>query len=130
GEGGSGGALALGVADRILMLENACYSVITPEGCASILWRHDRNEAPQEYAAIAAEALKITAKDLKELNVIEEVVSEPLGGAHRNHAEAAANLQAALLRHLEDLAKLGQEELLEQRYQKFRKLGPVVEANA
>jgi acetyl-CoA carboxylase carboxyl transferase subunit alpha len=130
GEGGSGGALALGVSDRILMLENACYSVITPEGCASILWRQDRNEAPQEYAAMAAEALKITAKDLKELTVIEEVVPEPLGGAHRNHKEAAANLQAALLRNIEELSQLSQAELLERRYQKFRKLGPIAEANA
>jgi acetyl-CoA carboxylase carboxyl transferase subunit alpha len=125
GEGGSGGALALGVTDRILMMENACYSVITPEGCASILWRHDRNEAPQEHAKEAAQSLKLTAYDLKELGVVDEVVQEPLGGAHRNHKEAAENLQSALIRQLEDLGRKSVEELLENRYQKYRNLGPV-----
>lgn len=125
GEGGSGGALALGVSDRILMLENACYSVITPEGCASILWHQDRTEAPQEYAALAAQALRLTAQDLKELGVIDEVIAEPVGGAHRNHKEAAELLQAALIKHFDDLGRLSVDDLIENRYQKYRKLGPV-----
>jgi len=124
GEGGSGGALALGVSDRILMLENACYSVITPEGCASILWRHDRNEAPLEQAAVAAEALKLTAHDLKKLNVIDEIVDEPSGGAHRNHKEAAELLRSSLVSQLEELGKLSVQELLDARYKKFRSIGP------
>jgi acetyl-CoA carboxylase carboxyl transferase subunit alpha len=119
GEGGSGGALALGVADRILMLENACYSVITPEGCASILWRG------AEYAGAAAEALKVTARDLLELGVIEEVVAEPSGGAHRNHAEAAEILKAALVKNLEEIADLNIKDLLDKRYAKYRGLGAV-----
>jgi len=127
GEGGSGGALALGVTDRILMLENACYSVITPEGCASILWHHDRNEAPLEQAAHAAEMLQITAPELKRHGVIDEVVPEPLGGAHRNYKEAADLLKGVLLQHLEKLSKLSVKDLVEARYQKFRKLGPFTE---
>ncbi len=124
GEGGSGGALALGVCDRILMLENACYSVITPEGCASILWHHDRDEAPLEQAARAADILQLTAQDLKRLAVIDEIVPEPAGGAHSNHKEAAEILQTSLLRHLDELGKLNVGELLERRYKKFRALGP------
>jgi acetyl-CoA carboxylase carboxyl transferase subunit alpha len=124
GEGGSGGALALGVGDRVLMLENACYSVITPEGCASILWHHERNEPPLAQAAIAAEALQVTATDLKRLGVIDEVIQEPLGGAHTNHKEAAEILKVALIRNLEVLAKLSVKDLLEARYQKFRAMGP------
>lgn len=127
GEGGSGGALALGVTDKILMLENACYSVITPEGCASILWHHDRNEPPQNQAAHAAEMLQITAEKLKALGVIDEVVPEPVGGAHRNFKEAADLLAAALLQNLSQLAKLKVSDLLEGRYQKFRKMGPFTE---
>jgi acetyl-CoA carboxylase carboxyl transferase subunit alpha len=123
GEGGSGGALALGVADRIFMLENACYSVITPEGCASILWHHERNEAPQEQASVAAEMLQLTAKDLKRLNIIDEIVPEPAGGAHNNHKEAAELLQAVLQRTLSTLGKLNVKELVEQRYNKFRSIG-------
>lgn len=124
GEGGSGGALALGVGDRVLMLENACYSVITPEGCASILWHHERNEPPLAQAAIAAEALQVTARDLKRLGVIDEVVPEPLGGAHTNHKEAAEILKVAIIRNLEELAKMNVKDLLEARYQKFRAMGP------
>jgi len=127
GEGGSGGALALGVTDKILMLENACYSVITPEGCASILWHHDRNEPPQNQAAHAAEMLQITAEKLKVLGVIDEIVAEPVGGAHRNFKEAADLLAAALLQNLGQLAKLKVSDLLEGRYQKFRKMGPFTE---
>jgi acetyl-CoA carboxylase carboxyl transferase subunit alpha len=127
GEGGSGGALALGVTDRILMLENACYSVITPEGCASILWHHDRNEPPQNQAALAAEMLQITAEKLKALGVIDEVVPEPVGGAHRNFKEAAEILSACLIQHLNQLSKMKVQDLLEGRYQKFRKMGPFTE---
>lgn len=127
GEGGSGGALALGVGDRLLMLENACYSVITPEGCASILWPTD---PVAQKAPVAAEILKITATPLKELGVVDEIVPEPAGGAHSNHREAAENLKEALLRHLKDLAKKKSsvDELLQERYNKFRKLGAFVTA--
>jgi len=125
GEGGSGGALALGVTDRILMLENACYSVITPEGCASILF-HNESGSMQEYVALAAEMLQLTASDLLRLKVVDEVVPEPPGGAHRNHKEAAESLRTALVKHLNELGSLKVKELLEKRYQKFRALGPVV----
>ncbi|RMD85081.1 MAG: acetyl-CoA carboxylase carboxyltransferase subunit alpha [Candidatus Dadabacteria bacterium] len=127
GEGGSGGALALGVADRVLMLENACYSVITPEGCASILWHKGDDEPPQKQAAYAAEMLKGTAQDLKAFGVIDEVVPEPLGGAHRNYKEAAERLQAVLLRHLDELIPKPVDELIKERYDKFRKMGPFTE---
>jgi acetyl-CoA carboxylase carboxyl transferase subunit alpha len=121
GEGGSGGALGIGVADRILMLENAYYSVISPEGCAAILWRH-RSHAPE-----AAEALKLTARDLKELNLIDQVIEEPLGGAHLDHEKAAVNFKAAVLHQLDELAKKSKKLLLEERYQKFRAMGQVLE---
>ncbi|RIL04496.1 MAG: acetyl-CoA carboxylase carboxyl transferase subunit alpha [Proteobacteria bacterium] len=127
GEGGSGGALALGVADRILMLENSCYSVITPEGCASILWHHDRDEPPQSQAALAAEMLQLTARDLERLHVIDEVIAEPAGGAHSNHKEAAELLRAVLIKHLEQMKKLSVKELLENRYKKFRAMGAFTE---
>jgi acetyl-CoA carboxylase carboxyl transferase subunit alpha len=124
GEGGSGGALALGVSDKILMLENACYSVITPEGCASILWHHERNEAPLEQAAVAAEMLQLTAKDLLRNAIIDEIVNEPAGGAHTNHKEAAELLRSALVKNLNELSKLSVKELVNERYKKFRKIGP------
>ena len=127
GEGGSGGALALGVSDRILMLENACYSVITPEGCASILWGSAGSSAAAQNAAVAAEALKLTAQDLKKLGVIEEIVPEPLGGAHRNHKEASEILQAALVKHLNELASFNVGDLINRRYQKYRNMGHFVE---
>ena len=117
GEGGSGGALAIGVGDRLLMLENAWYSVISPEGCASILY-HDAAKAPE-----AARALKMTGDDLKGLGIIDEVVPESLGGAHRDPAAAATALKESLLRHVDALAGLPVETLLEQRYQKFRVMG-------
>ena len=117
GEGGSGGALAIAVGDRILMLENAVYSVISPEGCAGILWR-DGAKAPE-----AAEALKITARDLKALGAIDEIVREPAGGAQKNHALAAANVKKAVLRALKELAGVPADELLERRYAKLRALG-------
>ena len=117
GEGGSGGALGIGVADRVLMLENAYYSVISPEGCAAILWKH-RKHAPE-----AAAALKLDASSLLELKIIDEVVPEPMGGAHREPQEAAQTLEAAIVGALERTATLPLEELLEKRYEKFRQVG-------
>lgn len=127
GEGGSGGALALGVSDRILMLEYACYSVITPEGCASILW--GAKEDSSKMAATAADALQVTADKLHSFGIVDEVVKEPQGGAHWNHKEAAENLSGVLRRHLEELSGLSVGELLESRYQKFRAIGGVTPAN-
>lgn len=125
GEGGSGGALALGVADRILMMENACYSVITPEGCASILWHSaDKADVSTEQASLAAEALNLTAQDLKRLNLADEIVPEPVGGAHSNHKEAAELLRAVLVKTLDPLSKLTVKELVDKRYEKFRRIGP------
>ncbi|HWP47181.1 MAG TPA: acetyl-CoA carboxylase carboxyltransferase subunit alpha [Candidatus Limnocylindrales bacterium] len=117
GEGGSGGALALGVGNRVLMLENSIYSVISPEGCAAILWE-DQTKAPE-----AAERLCLTANHLMALGVIDEIVKEPLGGAHKNHDEMASILREALKRHLKELDLFTPEELVEQRYQKFRAMG-------
>lgn len=117
GEGGSGGALGIGVADRVLMLENAYYSVISPEGCAAILWKH-RKHAPE-----AAEAMKLVAPDLKKLKLIDDVVKEPTGGAHHDHPDAARSLADSLDRHLKELSKLSCEDLLSKRYEKFRKFG-------
>ena len=121
GEGGSGGALAIGVGNRVLMMENAIYSVISPEGCAAILWR-DRAEAPR-----AAEALKITAVDCLRLGVVEEVVPEPAGGGHRDPPAAVATLGEALRRHLAELNALGVDALRQDRYQRFRALGSFLE---
>ncbi len=117
GEGGSGGALGIGVGNRVLIMENAYYSVITPEGCAAILW-HDGAAAPK-----AAEALKLTSGDLRELGLVDEVVAEPLGGAHRNADAAAAGLGAALRRHLEELGAMSSEALRQDRYERFRAVG-------
>ncbi len=117
GEGGSGGALGIGVADRVLMLENAYYSVISPEGAAAILWKH-RSHAPE-----AAEALKMGARELKAADLVDEVVPEPLGGAHRDPAQAAANLQSAITKSLRELMSAPAEQLLPARYQKFRRVG-------
>jgi acetyl-CoA carboxylase carboxyl transferase subunit alpha len=121
GEGGSGGALAIAVGDRILMLEYSVYAVISPEGCAAILWS-DGTKGEQ-----AAEALKLTAKDIKDLEVIDEIVKEPIGGAHRDHDEMAKNLREALARNLKELKALAPERLVEERYQKFRKMSRFVE---
>lgn len=117
GEGGSGGALAIGVGDRILMLEHSVYSVISPEGCASILWG-DKKKVEQ-----AAEALCMTASSLLKMNVIDEIVREPLGGAHRNHKQAAISLRKALRTNLKTLINSSPEELVQQRYEKFRAMG-------
>jgi len=119
GEGGSGGALALGVANVVLMQENACYSVITPEGCAAILWR----EGGEENVAAAAAAMKLSAPDLLEFGLIDEIVPEPAGGAHTAPAEAAHLLGAAIGRHLEALAKLKPGELRRARERKFAAMG-------
>ncbi len=121
GEGGSGGALAIAVGDRVLMLEFSIYAVISPEGCAAILWS-DGTKGAQ-----AAEALKLTAKDIKALEVIDEIVREPLGGAHRDHKSMAATLHEALTRNLRELRQVPAEELVEERYQKFRKMSRFVE---
>jgi acetyl-CoA carboxylase carboxyl transferase subunit alpha len=117
GEGGSGGALGIGVADRVLMLENAYYSVISPEGCAAILWKH-RKHAPE-----AAAALKLTGVDLKDLGLVDGVVPEPMGGAHQDQSAAVFNLRNAITRNLDELVKLPVDEMLEARYAKFRKVG-------
>src|SRR5216117_3227467 len=117
GEGGSGGALGIGVADRVLIHENAYYSVISPEACSAILWRDRR------YAAEAAEALKLTAQDLLKLEVVDEIVPEPEGGAHRDYESIAANLGKALHRARQRFSQVPIAELLEKRYQKFRGLG-------
>lgn len=124
GEGGSGGALGIGVTDRVLIFENAYYSVISPEGCAAILWK-DRANAPR-----AAEALKLNAGKLKELGVVDEVVPEPMGGAHNDPAEAAAALKYALQRHLNDLLATPTDKLLDLRYERYRQLGEYTEAAA
>jgi acetyl-CoA carboxylase carboxyl transferase subunit alpha len=121
GEGGSGGALALGVTDRILMFEYSIYSVISPEGCASILWRD-----PAKVGEAALQ-LKLTAPDLVELGICDEIIPEAPGGAHRNAAVTAAKLRAALKKHLKELIELPVPELIERRYQKFRKMGAFVE---
>ena len=117
GEGGSGGALGIGVADRVLILENAYYSVISPEACSAILWRDRR------HAAEAAEALKLTARDLLKLEVVDEIIPEPEGGAHRDYDSVAANVGRALRQAVEQVSEIPIAELLEKRYQKFRRLG-------
>ncbi|MDB6115679.1 MAG: accA, partial [Lacunisphaera sp.] len=122
GEGGSGGALGIGVADRVLIFENAYYSVISPEGCAAILWK-DRANAPK-----AAEALKLNAANLKDLEVVEDVIYEPLGGAHNDPAAAITALKTALVHHLGELLKKTTEQLLDDRYERYRVLGQYREA--
>jgi acetyl-CoA carboxylase carboxyl transferase subunit alpha len=122
GEGGSGGALGIGVTDRVLMFENSYYSVITPEGCAAILWK-DGAAAPK-----AAEALKVDADDLEKLGAVDEVIPEPLGGAHNDPPQAAAALKYALQKHLNDLRALDLDTLLEARYERYRHIGTYSEA--
>ncbi|MFQ5561153.1 MAG: carboxyl transferase domain-containing protein, partial [Nitrospinota bacterium] len=117
GEGGSGGALALGVGDRVLMLENSIYSVISPEGCAAILWNDPK------MGETAAEALCPAAQDLKKLGIIDEILKEPLGGAHRDPELSASILRRALRRHLTELSQFTPDELLDNRRAKFRKMG-------
>lgn len=126
GEGGSGGALGIGVGDRIAMLEHAYYSVISPEGCAGILWK----TATEETKPLAAAALKLTARDLFQLRVIDDIIREPLGGAHREPREMANTLKAYLLRYLRELRNIPIPELLEQRYRKYRRIGVFEELTA
>jgi acetyl-CoA carboxylase carboxyl transferase subunit alpha len=124
GEGGSGGALGIGVTDRVLIFENSYYSVISPEGCAAILWK-DRDAAPE-----AAEALKLNADTLEKLGIVDEIITEPLGGAHNNPNQAAATLKYALQKHLNDLVSLSSERLRETRYERYRHLGVYEEAGS
>jgi acetyl-CoA carboxylase carboxyl transferase subunit alpha len=121
GEGASGGALGIGVGDRILMLENCWYSVISPESCSSILWRS------WDYKEQAAEALKLTAPDLLEQKIIDRIVPEPLGGAHKDHQEAAKILKSALIEELQQLVKIKPEKLIDSRLEKFGKMGAYIE---
>jgi len=117
GEGGSGGALGIGVADRVCILENAYYSVISPEGCAAILWKH-RKHAPE-----AAEALKLTAVDLQNLGLVDEVIPEPMGGAHRDPGQIMSNVKEVIVRCINEVSRLSVDRMLSQRYEKFRKMG-------
>jgi acetyl-CoA carboxylase carboxyl transferase subunit alpha len=119
GEGGSGGALGVGIGDRVSMLEHAYYSVISPEGCAGILWK----VATETTTPLAAEALRLTARHLSEYGIIDDIIPEPLGGAHRDHREMATTLKAYVLRYLRELRQQPIEALLEARYQKFRRMG-------
>jgi acetyl-CoA carboxylase carboxyl transferase subunit alpha len=121
GEGGSGGALALGVGDTVLMLENAIYSVISPEGCAAILWKDGTK------ADLAAEALKLTAQDALDFGVVDGIVSEPLGGAHRSLQETSTRLRQALVKALDDLDGIPADQLVDRRYEKFRRMGRFVD---
>jgi acetyl-CoA carboxylase carboxyl transferase subunit alpha len=117
GEGGSGGALGIGIADRVLMLEHSIYSVAAPEAAASIIWRD------AAYAQYAADGMRVKAREVYKLNLVDEIIPEPLGGAHRNYQQAARYLKEALQRHLADLKQLSVDDLLERRYQKFRTIG-------
>jgi acetyl-CoA carboxylase carboxyl transferase subunit alpha len=121
GEGASGGALGIGLGDRILMLENCWYSVISPESCSSILWRS------WDYKEQAAEALKLTATDLLEQKIIDRIIPEPLGGAHKNHKQAADNLKKAIIEELDELVKIKKDKLVQNRIDKFGSMGPYTE---
>jgi acetyl-CoA carboxylase carboxyl transferase subunit alpha len=121
GEGGSGGALGIGIGDRVAMLEHGYYSVISPEGCATILWKSS------EHSAKAASALKMTSRDLLRFGVIDDVISEPLGGAHRDHREAAGLLKSYLVRAFREIAERPRSELLQRRYERFRRIGVFLE---
>lgn len=121
GEGGSGGALGIGVGDRLAMLEHAYYSVISPEGCATILWK------ASDHAPKAASALKLTSRDLLRMRIIDEVIPEPLGGAHRSHLEAASSVKSFLLHSLRELVDVPPDVLVQRRYEKFRRMGDFVE---
>ena len=125
GEGGSGGALGIGIGDHIAILEFAYYSVISPEGCASILWKDGH-----KFRERAARALKFTSKDLVELGVVDEIIPEPLGGAHRDHRQMATTLKASLVSNIKRLAAIPSDQLLELRYQKFRRIGVFEETDA
>jgi acetyl-CoA carboxylase carboxyl transferase subunit alpha len=127
GEGGSGGALALAVGDRVLMMEHSVYSVISPEGCAAILWKKNSNSVgPMEYAK-ASDSLKMTSQDLLNFGVIEEIIPEPLGGAHRHVQETADSVAETLKRHIDELKEKPFDVLLDERYKKFRLIGALLE---
>jgi acetyl-CoA carboxylase carboxyl transferase subunit alpha len=121
GEGGSGGALGIGLADRVLMLENSYYSVISPEGCAAILWKD------ASHASRAAEILKLTSQDLLSFGIVDEVIAELLAGAHRDHAATTSSVEEAILRHLDEVAPMGVEERIELRHAKYRAIGRFTE---
>jgi len=123
GEGGSGGAVALGVGDRVLMLENSIYSVISPEGCASILWKD------VSKSEVAANALKLTSKDLNELGVIDEVIPEPMGGAHRDHETIFSDVKKSILKHIKELSELEPTERVRLRNEKYSRMGSFEEKN-
>jgi acetyl-CoA carboxylase carboxyl transferase subunit alpha len=122
GEGGSGGALGIGIGDRLAMLEFTYYSVISPEGCASILWKGN------EHAPKAAASLKMTSRDLLGFGIIDDIVTEPLGGAHRDHREAAGNLKSYLIHTIRQLKEIALDDLLQHRYDKYRKMGVFLES--
>lgn len=124
GEGGSGGALGIGVGDRVFVLENAYYSVISPEGCAAILWK-ENSKAPD-----AAQALKLTARELYEMKLIDKIIPEPLGGAHRDFEQTAENIREAVSGALAELSKIQKKDLIDERYKKFRKMGVFKEAKS
>ena len=124
GEGGSGGALGIGIGDRICVLENAYYSVISPEGCAAILWKNSTK------ASEAADALKLTASDLLRFGIIDEIIKEPLGGAHRDPQETARNIRESLKKNLEELSSISKDELIKRRYDKFRRIGVISEQSS
>jgi acetyl-CoA carboxylase carboxyl transferase subunit alpha len=124
GEGGSGGALGIGVGDRVAMLEFAYYSVISPEGCAGILWKSD------QYAEQAAKALKFTSKDLLRFGIVDDIIEEPLGGAHRDHHQTAARLKMYLVKTLRELIARPIDQVVDARYEKFRKMGQYLEGPA
>jgi acetyl-CoA carboxylase carboxyl transferase subunit alpha len=126
GEGGSGGALGIAVADRVAMLQNAWYSVISPEGCAAILWK----QANEQTNTAAARALKLTAKDNLELKIVDSIIEEPIGGAHRNPGATAESLRKWIVAQLHDLKRTDPDVLVKQRYERFRKLGAVQETLA
>lgn len=123
GEGGSGGALAVGVANRILMLEHAVYSVISPEGCASILWRSS------DKVTEACQAMKMTAREIQSMGIVDDVISEPLGGAHHDYDVTAMNAKETIIRHLRSLSQMSPAEVRADRQQKFRKIGSFIESN-
>jgi acetyl-CoA carboxylase carboxyl transferase subunit alpha len=129
GEGGSGGALAMAAGDRVFMLEHAIYSVISPEGCAAILWKKNGSTIGLQEYEKASEALKLTAQDLYELEIIDEIIPEPLGGAHRNPQEAAKLIERVLSQHLTELMEIPMDILLEERYRKFRMIGALSEGD-
>ena len=118
GEGGSGGALAIGIGDRVLMMENAIYCVAPPEACSGIVWKDDGEHAPE-----AAEALKPLAADLIEFGIIDEIIREPVGGAHRNPTQAIKNVKKAIKRHFHELLEMDLTDLLENRYNRYRNIG-------